>query len=421
MTESFPIMNGQIQVNNKDISIIAVNIDGQSVDEIPAKGDGKYFISAECDQGAIGTWDRTNWEFKIQNLTKKKTKCTLNFATTGTSENQSIENKMEELLGKEETNAEKIGTIVEDDFNNIRYIGRNPNNYIYFNCDENGTCETWRIIGLMDNIQTANGEIERLLKIIRDPLTASSGNVKKLSWDSSPSNINSGYGVNEWSESDIQKVLKNDYYNGTQGTDTCYDNSNNHTTSCPDWTKVGLKQSARDMIETVIWNTGTADTPNWDTKNYVPRQYMWERSDNIGKQCSTTGSNASYCNDNVERQTTWEGKVGLMYPSDYGYATDGGGDPMKRIKCIYTLFSNWGCFSNDWLFDYDNYQWTMTPAPNYSEAYNVMAVLDNAYNGNVTDYRISDALAIRPVVYLKSSVKITGGDGSIDSPFTLTQ
>ena len=30
------------------------------------------------------------------------------------------------------------------------------------------------------------------------------------------------------------------------------------------------------------------------------------------------------CNDTVERTISWLGKIGLVYPPDYGYATSGG-------------------------------------------------------------------------------------------------
>ncbi len=196
MEQSFPIMNGKIQVNSGDISIIAVNVDGKSVEVIPSKGEGKYFESAECDNEAIGLWDRTNWEFKIQNLTKKKTKCTLNFTTSKstTTGEKSGASKMEDLLVQEGSNDDKLGSVVEDDYNNIRYIGQNPSNYIYFNCKNDGeqtkdSCEIWRIIGLMDNVKTVNNGTQRLLKIIREPLTDTSGKVKDLSWDSSNSRM----------------------------------------------------------------------------------------------------------------------------------------------------------------------------------------------------------------------------------------
>ncbi len=407
-------MNGKIQANSGDVSIIAIKVDGAVVDEIPAKGSGKYFESAECSNGATGSWDRTNWQFLLN--TTKKTKCTLNFTTTkSTTGEQSGASKMEDLLSQEEDKGSGI-TIVSDD-NNIRYIGQNPSNYIYFNCKDSTTqnaenCETWRIIGLMDGIKTKAGKTERLLKIIREKLPVS------LSWDSSASSVNQGYGVNEWSQADLMTVLNGDYFKGQKGTDKCYSSSGVSTTDCPDWIQYGLKKSAQDMIEEVVWNTGTAAvTENtWEKGNMPVVQYIWERSDFTGKQCN----GGSYCNDDVQRQTTWEGKVGLMYPSDYGYATDGGKDQVKRMQCLYTPLYDWNdnsnCYSNDWLYDSQNYQWTMTPAPYSSYASAVFIVhaigrvyYRNAYNAN----------AARPVVYLKSSVKITGGTGSDSDPFQL--
>ena len=175
------------------------------------------------------------------------------------------------------------------------------------------------------------------------------------------------------------------------------------------------------MIEEVIWNTGTAfGTENiWQKGNLPVVQYMWERSDFTGKQCSQGGT---YCNDNIDRQTTWEGQVGLMYPSDYGYATDGGGDQVKRMQCLYAPLFDWynnsNCTRNDWLSDSSNEQWTMTPAPDSSSAGYVFYVglgyisYHSAYGSNYTH-------AVRPVVYLKSSVKIIGGTGEEGSPFEL--
>ena len=62
---------------------------------------------------------------------------------------------------------------------NIRYYGSDPNNYVSFNN------ELWRIIGVFGNN----------VKLVR---SESLGNI---SWDSSDSTINNGYGVNQWGES----------------------------------------------------------------------------------------------------------------------------------------------------------------------------------------------------------------------------
>ncbi len=195
-----------------------------------------------------------------------------------------------------------------------------------------------------------------------------------------------------------------------------------------DWSQVGLKQNARDMIEEVVWNTGTLnlETFNYATSNITPLEYQWERSDFTGKQCSQGGN---YCNDEVERKTIWEGKVGLMYPSDYGYAV-GLSSKTDRNTCLYNslaLWKNWNyCYDNDWLFNSRYYQWTMTPAP-YSTTSNSVFYIEYDRGGgdpnpraSVTSSNTYYSKVVRPVVYLKSSVKITGGTGTSEEPYTLS-
>ncbi len=59
--------------------------------------------------------------------------------------------------------------------NNLRYVGLNANNYIYYNCSttnleemNNRTCEKWRIIGLMNNIEDEYGNKASRVKIMRN-------------------------------------------------------------------------------------------------------------------------------------------------------------------------------------------------------------------------------------------------------------
>ena len=72
----------------------------------------------------------------------------------------------------------------------------------------------------------------------------------------------------------------------------------------------------------------------------------------------------------TERPTEWVGEVGLMYPSDYGYATSGG-STTDREACLAKELYNWdeSSFSdwknNDLLFN-GSIQWTLTPSSSYS-------------------------------------------------------
>ena len=64
----------------KNDYFIASYIDGEWSNEIPGKDDGYIVDKIVCDNGAIGTWDYSDWRIYIDNATKK-TKCSLLFVT----------------------------------------------------------------------------------------------------------------------------------------------------------------------------------------------------------------------------------------------------------------------------------------------------------------------------------------------------
>lgn len=106
-----------------------------------------------------------------------------------------------------------------------------------------------------------------------------------------------------------------------------------------------------------------------------------------------------------------------MYPSDYGYATSGG-STTDRKSCLNKELFNWrdvsDCYNNDWLLFNSTTQWTLTS--NASSPYNVFDVYSNGeVNNGITSYKFS----VRPVVFLKSNIKIVDGDGSSSNPYIL--
>lgn len=115
--------------------------------------------------------------------------------------------------------------------------------------------------------------------------------------------------------------------------------------------------------------------------------------------------------------TYWIGKIGLMYPSDYGYATSGG-TTINRNSCLEKRLLDWNisfkeCASNDYL----NNTWTMTWNDIYlPEMYqSVFAVFKSEFNYAI----VTNKGDVRPTAYLSSSVLITGGDGTQSNPYTL--
>ena len=303
-----------------------------------------------------------------------------------------------------------------DEAGNVRYIGSNPNNYVSIDGD------IWRIIGTMKDVDDGTGNKEDRVKIIK------STSIGSYSWDTSERSINNGYGVNEWSQADLMKLLNPGYesetvggslyWNNKQG--TCYSSNNNATTSC-NFTSTGIKEKLKNMLGNAVWNTGANDGVTYTYNNITTSKfYELERSTNTGKICTS----GDWCNDTVERTTTWTGKLGLMYPSDYGYATSGG-STTDRATCLNANLSSWSfssvsdCKNNDWLFNGRN-QWTISPLANSFDAGDAGSVFSVSSFGSVNLTNARVGYGVSPVGYLLSNVGVQSGDGSSSNPFELS-
>ena len=308
--------------------------------------------------------------------------------------------------------------------NNLRYVGETPNNYIYFNCSttnpsemNDSTCEKWRIVGLFNNIEDNNGTSASRVKIMRDE------SLGKYSWDTSDSSINEGYGINQWGPSgtyegaDLMRELNTDYLgNITVGTDSKWYSvhTNSKTKNMPTST---LNQNAQDMIQEVKWYTvsnGSDEISTFTTKDL----YTYERSENTGKTCSGT-----YCNDIVERTTSWIGKVALIYPSDFGYSTSGS-EYRSKEACLndslyYISDGTIGnvCTYFSWIYNDKYSEWTLSPYASRNAGFYVVGVSNDC---SVTFHSAWYANDVRPAVFLQSSITIDSGDGSSQTPYKLT-
>ena len=272
---------------------------------------------------------------------------------------------------------------------NIRYYGSNPNNYVSFNN------ELWRIIGVFGNN----------VKLIRKD------SLGWLSWDSSESSINSGWGVNEWSQADLKNYLNTMYYGGAEV--TCYGGRNNTTTTCP---TNKLDDASKSLIDNHTWNTGAIDgtdatISNQETfaLNTVPF-YNAERGNVTGKICSS----GIACNDTVERTTEWTGYIGLPYATDYAYASS---ESICETNMQKQDSSNaYICKNNNWMFKPNTWYWTMSPRARASDASLVWIVRVDGLTG---DSPASFANAVFPAIYLKSDILIESGTGTSSDPYIL--
>lgn len=245
-----------------------------------------------------------------------------------------------------------------------RYIGGNPDNYIWFNN------EMWRIIGSIPTKIDSSGTTENLVKIIRkDSLGVyaydTSGNESGIVWNNST----------------LFKLLSEYYINKQNGTNTnlCYVKKDEAYAKC-DFTNVGidLTNYSGKMIKKVYWNTG--NIPITGTV-YWPEIYE--------KELSNQSIN-SY--------------IGLISPSDFGYAMDS--------DYYVSTFSN-SLAKNNWLYGYGQ-EWTNVR--NSESDQGIICVSEGGIDSRIYS---SGGLNVRPVVYLDSSVYVVSGDGTEANPYQI--
>ena len=249
----------------------------------------------------------------------------------------------------------------DDPDGNVRYMGANPNNYVSFNN------ELWRIIGVFDVASIKDGPTEKRLKIIRNE------SLGKMAWDSA--------NTNNWTTASLQTYLNGDYYNS-------------------------LDSISQSLIGDTYWNLGGTASYTSASNGLASHFYGYERGTTVYSG----------------RPTYWVGKIGLMYPSDYGYATSGG-TTTNRETCLAKELYNWDsssysdCKNNDYLYNSSSTQWTLTPRSSNSNS--VYYVYTTGYVYDYGDRSPGSFISASPVLYLKSTVEITGGDGTSGNPFTL--
>ena len=175
----------------------------------------------------------------------------------------------------------------------------------------------------------------------------------------------SSNGSNNWDNASLKSYLNGEYYNS-------------------------INETYRNMISSETYYLGGADN-NWISAT-ASEYYDAERDSSqvySGNPASTIQN------------------IGLMYPSDYGYAAGS--------SCLSTsLFTyNSSCKNSDYLSGLT--EWLQAPYTRYSSAASTLFSLGYvSYSSTMTGSN-----AVRPVLYLNTNVQITGGDGSQSNPFTL--
>lgn len=273
-------------------------------------------------------------------------------------------------------NLDTSDNLIEDVGGNIRYYGGDPDNYIYFNCDDynnqnENTCELWRIVGVFGD----------KIKLVRD------SKIGMFSWDFDYNDDQKSISYsNDWSKSSLNRLLNNEYLNNIER-DIIYYNGNTTDTTVINFntSNVGIKDSTRNLISNVAWNLGGISSNNL----HYDEIYNQERSINVF----------------IGNNTIWVGKVVFIYASDIAYGVD-----MK--KCTNkTMIDFLDCKGDNWLLSDDSI-WTMT-----SYSYDNKTVY--GYSSTDVDGHTYNALGVRPTIYLNHNVVLDDGIGTKEEPYKL--
>ena len=286
--------------------------------------------------------------------------------------------------------------------NGLRYEGADPKNYICLDNKKSGTCSSssllFRIIGLFEEEYSTNGTTssrpKKLLKVID---TNNYGGTDGKKWNSSE--------TNNWSTALLKTELNETYLTTLLGT-----------------SNVNSKLSSG--IINAKWHLGGAN--NTSGSNYyrntikTENYYKAERS-----PYATSGTLRNLYSGNPEYVFA---QVGLMYPSDYGYATVGG-STTNKARCRAKELYNWDdssysdCKNNDWLFTSQVTSWGSNKtewliSPNASGSSNASGLNSTGFVNATNSVRYSQC-AVRPTFYLDSSLKIVGGLGTKDNAYRI--
>ena len=253
-----------------------------------------------------------------------------------------------------------------------------------------GTPILWRIIGVFDG----------KLRIRRDE------SIGSYSFDTSSNDVNNGYGINEWSRADLMKLLNPQYeneevnnslwWNSESG--NCYNGQNNATVEC-DFTNLGLSEEAKEYVVDQTLYLGGFDS----ISIFANQAYVMER-----------GSNAiQNPNDGVTRTLLWKGKVGLIYPSDFGYAAD-----FSNANYQGNLTTFLGKTESNWMIDLTKgSSWMVSPLS--SSGSEGLMVAGDGYFGTL-QVAIPNGCETWPTLTLDPSLLFDDTtDGSLEHPYKI--
>ena len=263
--------------------------------------------------------------------------------------------------------------------NSYRYAGssENVNNYVCFGSNAS-TCPSdnlYRIIGVFGNevkLIKADYTTTTMTGSGGDYYGAYSYSTSNYKGSMSTSNIASYY----WNRS-----------NGASSTNT-WSNSSLVTTNLNSTYLNSLGSAWSNKIANHSWKVGGMSLSNG--RSTPQTAYNYE-----------VGSNSS--------STTWSGKIGLMYVSDYGFAAS-----PSAWTTNMSSYNSTSIRDNNWMY-MGLYEWTISRTSSTSTS--AFRVRDTGILAS--NYVYNNSGAVRPVFYLTSSTTYVSGSGTSSDPIRI--
>ena len=370
-------INGVSESNNKDPQAIKVSVENIKVGDALLASDSKTF-QVKVYWDASVDFSETNMQKEIEiTLTYEQSD---DGVPVGPLPSESID------MGGQDVELVTSGDgLYEDQYESGRYIyrGSEPDNYIEFNN------ELWRIIAK---------ETDGTYKIIRDELLLQNDGYTEQSYDKM---YHRPYSNNTYC---IASVDGCGVYGAVSGTFQT-PNGNHGGTVTED---SSIAEYLNDTYYPTL--TGTAKTQ------------MQSHSFNIGsvQVLNKSGNDSIAKNIAGEKMYKWTGHIGLVSVVDLLKAS-------TNTACTsatewYNQKSGTSICDSNFLFNTlpsSSSYWTLNAFSMESVTYSDMAWLLNYRNGVASITYGNTPDGVRPVVFLKSSIQIAGGNGTKSNPYIM--
>ncbi len=168
------------------------------------------------------------------------------------------------------------------------------------------------------------------------------------------------------------------------------------TFNCSNIVGHGIDYNFRNYIEEVTWYLNGYNSIDYSKQNF----YLCERGLSTDTTNCMSGNSGTYDTSTID-------KIGLMYASDYLYASSYFEDTST------TTASSKYYGNNNWLYKRDD--WTLTPKIDNDTLHVFIIGI-----GNLQFWSPSQGRGIRSSFYLKSNVVVAGGTGTFNDPYKLS-